>query len=207
MLLQKNTFLIKTALLFIATYFVFIIVWMALKNPYGHLIAKVASSIVSLTKDVKVTDFKVHKESATITLSPERFKAIEEITIGVKVSAYTFNVPLTFAIMIAFYPALLRKFNNVEKHKKKRTQFLKFYLNAFFILLAIHLSYIYSLESVKMAELMVLRGYESPQSMSFVFTQSLWLIVDNMFIRYEPFIVGMYLYIRFFFPVHLAKSN
>ncbi|MCI4626083.1 MAG: hypothetical protein L3V56_09000 [Candidatus Magnetoovum sp. WYHC-5] len=193
-----NKFIIVCVFAF--SYVLFILFWISIKNGYGHFIAKTATFIAYQTKDIRLVSFATDGESSIITIAPGRFNAIEELTIDVKVSGFTFNTPLTFAIVAAFYPIILSisKCDEAAAHLPtgRFSKFSQFLVNASGILIIIHLLYIYSLIGFRADELMVARGYKNPDNIGFIFMQFLWLIADNMLIRFEPFIIGMYLYLK-----------
>ena len=108
------------------------------------------------------------------------------IEIVVKTSVYTFNTPLSVAIMACFYPYL----------RSRHRRLYRVYLEALLLLLLVHLLYVFSLEGESVRSGMVRLGYKSREFMSIFFWQFLWQFTDNMIVRFEPFLLGAYLYLR-----------
>ena len=100
-------------------------------------------------------------------------------TVDVPISNYTFNAPLTFAIMAAFFPFLKRKW---------------IYLEAILILIAVHFLFVFSLEGEKLSVALHTQGYAKSGTASQIFWEFLWGFLDNMVVRFEPFLIGAYLY-------------
>lgn len=178
--LLKNT-AVKSALLFIASYIFFLPAWVVVKDHYGRTLTGVAAYFITSVKEVDLHETAVRKDVITVSFIPKRHRANIIIDIDVVTSSYTFNAPLSFAIMAAFYPYL----------KKKRV-----YLEALMILLSVHVLYIFSSEGEKLTSLLVANGYEEAGRFKAAFWQFLWGFVDNMVIRFEPFLLGAYLYFR-----------
>ena len=100
-----------------------------------------------------------------------------------KTSSYTFNAPLTFAIMTAMYQFI---------SNRKRA-----YGEALLILLSVHLLYVFSSEAKMLTDVLTERGLEKTSIPRIFFYQLLWGFTDNMVIRFEPFLIGFYMFIRF----------
>ncbi len=83
--------------------------------------------------------------------------------------------------MAAFYPYVRRK---------------RVYMEALAILFTVHIMYVFSSEGEKLTTLMVQGGFEETSMSKDMFWQFLWGFVDNMVIRFEPFLLGAYLYFR-----------
>jgi hypothetical protein len=101
----------------------------------------------------------------------------------VKTSFYTFNVPLTLSIMVILYPILRKK--------------LRAYGEALMLLFSAHLLYVFSLEANELTNAFIMRGYEFENMRSLIFYQFLWGFTDNMVIRFEPYLIGIYLFLRY----------
>ncbi|MCZ6790946.1 MAG: hypothetical protein O7C70_04030, partial [Candidatus Dadabacteria bacterium] len=101
-------------------------------------------------------------------------------TIDIPISNYTFNAPLTFAIMAAFYPFIKSKW---------------LYLEALIILVFVHLLFVFSLEGQKVTAVLAAQGFENPGNVTHIFWEFLWGFVNNMVVRFEPFLIGAYLFL------------
>ena len=71
------------------------------------------------------------------------------------------------------------------------------YAEAILILLAVHLLYVFSLELKTLTEILIQRGIAKESAPQLVLSQFLWSFTDNMVIRFEPFLIGFYMFMRF----------
>ncbi|MGB2692057.1 MAG: hypothetical protein WBB48_05685 [Thermodesulfobacteriota bacterium] len=149
---------------------------------YGELIAQIATYIITFIKDVQIIEIIRNNENISIGLIPANTGLTEVIktTIDVSTSNYAFNVPLSLAIMAAFYPFLQSKW---------------IYLEALAILIIVHILFVFSLEGYRLTQILTLHGYEEPNSVTQIFWEFLWGFVDNMVVRFEPFLIGAYLFL------------
>lgn len=181
--LQHKGRILKTILIFIVSYLIFLVLWIQVEGYYVYAVTYIASGLVTNIKDVKFEEMGVSKDIIQSTFSPLRHKSDILIDIPVKVSSYTFNSPLTFAIMASLYPFIRRR---------KRA-----YAEAVLIIFAVHLLYVSSLELKDLSEIFMDRGIEAMSKQCMFGYQFMWGFVDNMVIRFEPFLIGFYLYMRF----------
>jgi len=172
---------VRSAMIFVISYALFLVLWIGIKDNYSRALTGVATYFITAVKDVDLHETTVKKDVITVSFIPKRHRANVIIDIDVVASSYTFNAPLSFAIMAAFYPFL----------KKKRV-----YIEVLSILLIVHILYVFSSEGEKLTGLMVDRGYEETGKLKTAFWQFFWGFVDNMMIRFEPFLLGAYLYFR-----------
>lgn len=189
-----NSTVLKAALIFVLSYFVFLAVWLVIKGYYGMAVTSIASYAVTLFKNVDIVEILRNKDIVSVGFIPEKYGVtILKTTIDVPISNYTFNAPLTFAIMAAFYPYL----------KSKRI-----YLEALLIMVIVHLLFVFSLEGEKLTVYLAAQGYEKPGAVTRIFWEFLWGFVDNMVVRFEPFLIGAYLYLfRNRKPIRIKKSK
>lgn len=192
--LPKGRFL-APVLVFIIAYLLSLFFWIQIKDGYGFLITRISSLGLESVKDVKVEDIKKKDGEYVVTISPERFKSMLVVDIPVKTSTYTFNAPLTFSIIAAFFLPLRRRFTE-QGRKDVSTRILRIYLEAIGILILVHILFVFSLEGERLTGIMMSRGYEDVGVLKLGFWQFLWGFVDNMVIRFEPFLIGAYLYFR-----------
>jgi hypothetical protein len=178
--------LLKAGLVFLVSYLAFLTVWIKAKDYYARGVTTVASYLVSTLKDVEVIGIKQKGDIIVVSFLPQRYKSRIGIDIDVKTSVYTFNTPLSLAIMAAMFSYLRRK------HKR----LMRVYIEGLCILGAVHLVYVFSMEGESITRVMMLKGYEKQSIISIFFWQFLWQFTDNMIIRFEPFLLGAYLYLR-----------
>ena len=124
--------LLKASLIFVVSYVIFLILWLGVKGYYGMAITTIASHAISLFKDVDIVSIMRNKDIVSVGFIPQKYGVtLLETTIDVPISNYTFNAPLTLAIMAAFFPFLKRKW---------------IYLEALLILVFVHFLFVFSLE-------------------------------------------------------------
>jgi len=175
-----NPAVLKAVLIFVAAYFVFLAIWLLVKSYYGLFISTIASYAITVVKNVEIVEIIRNKDIVTVGFIPQKFGVtILKTAIDVPTSNYAFNVPLTLAIMAAFYPFLKRK---------------RIYLEAVVILVIVHFLYVFSLEGQKLTLYLEAQGYEKTGTATQIFWEFLWGFVDNMVVRFEPFLIGAYLY-------------
>ena len=145
-------------------------------------ITTIASYLVSLVKGLDITEIVRNKDIISVGFITNKYGLTQVIktTIDIPISNYTFNVPLTFAIMAAFYPFIKSKW---------------LYLKALIILVVVHFLYVFTLEGQKLTAVMAAQGIENPGSVTIIFWEFLWGFVDNMVVRFEPFLIGAYLFL------------
>ena len=174
---------IKTVLVFLVSYMLFLMLWIQIKDYYGRGVTFTASKLTAGIKDVKFEEMTAERDVTQATFSPRGRGSNILIDITVKTSSYAFNAPLTFAIMAVMYQFIRRR---------KRA-----YGEALLILLSVHLLYVFSLEAKVLTDMLVDRGLENTSIPRIFFYQFLWSFTDNMIIRFEPFLIGFYMFIRF----------
>ena len=165
-------------LIFLAAYLVSLALWVRVEGYYGHVIADTASRMVAAVKDVKLEGVADKDGLMRATFSCLR-DPNTLIDIRVKTSTYTFNVPLTFAIISALFPVIRRR--------------ARAYSEALMILIGIHLVFFLSLELQELTETLIRLGVEPKSVAKLVAYQFLYGFTDNMVIRFEPFLIGFYL--------------
>jgi hypothetical protein len=172
----------RAVVIFLIAYAVFLVSWIQVKDYYGTAVTVTASKLLTLTANVAYDGSARSGDDIVATFSPlSRREMLIDIT--VPTSSYTFNAPLTFAFMAALWLFL-------EKRGKAYSQ-------ALLILLGIHLLYVFSFETKTLTDVLVHKGTEQRHVFRLFFSQFLWSFTDNMVIRFEPFLIGFYMYIRF----------
>lgn len=186
-----NPALFKAALIFVISYLLFLAVWLVIKGYYGIVLTSVASYAIALIKNVDIVELVINGDIITVGFIPKKYGVtILKTGLDIPISNYTFNAPLTFAIMAAFYPFVKRKW---------------IYLEAVLILVIVHFLFVFSLEGQKLTAALESQGYEKSGTATHIFWEFLWGFVDNMVVRFEPFLIGAYLY--FFRDKKSAKGR
>ncbi len=177
-----KSIIIKAAIIFAVSYGVFFLIWLSISGYYGMAITTIASYLVSIVKGLDITEIVRNKDVISVGFIPDKHGLTQVIktTLDIPTSNYAFNVPLTLAIMAAFFPFL----------KSKRI-----YIEALAILVIVHLLFVFSLEGQKVTSVLAAQGFENPGSVTIFFWEFLWGFVDNMVVRFEPFLIGAYLFL------------
>lgn len=185
--LKKQTrrrVILAAILIFLSSYFIFLMLWIQVKNGYGSIMTLVVSEAIPFVLDVQFEEIKGKEDLILATFSRDISRhATMLIDIPIKTSSYTFNVPLTFAIMAALFPFIQRRW--------------RAYAEAVWILLGVHLLYLYSLEAHRLILFFASRGIPFVSNTCLFCHQFFWEFTNNMVIRFEPFLIGFYMYIRF----------
>jgi hypothetical protein len=156
--------------------------WIPAKDHYSKAVVFVSSKLAAGLKSAKFEELAAEHDLLQVTFSPLAMKSML-VDITVKTSSYTFNAPLTFAIMSALYFYLTKR--------------ARAYAEALLMLFLVHFLYVFSLEAKELTEVFASRGIGTIGSPSMIFYQFLWSFTDNMIIRFEPFLIGFYMYMRF----------
>ncbi len=183
--LQLNkTIIIKTAIIFIVAYCISLAIWLLLpvQNYYGLVITKLASNLISIIKGVDIVEIIKNADIVTVDFIAAKFgtSKVLSATIDIPTGNYAFNFPLTLAIMAAFYPYIKSKW---------------LYLEALVLLIIIHFLFVFSLEGQKITAVLNEQGFQEAGTATIIFWEFLWGFVDNMVVRFEPFLIGAYLFL------------
>jgi hypothetical protein len=173
----------RTVLVFLTVYFVSLLVWLPIKDGYGYMITAIASKLAAGLSDAKVEEISSAKGVVEVTFIPFGKRSDILVDIPVKTSSYTFNMPLTAGIMAALYSFIVRK--------------ARAYSEALAMLFCVHLLYVFSLEAKELTEVFMKEGLSVSSVPLIAAYQFLWGFVDNMMIRFEPFLIGFYVFLRF----------
>ena len=178
---SKGTAL-RAIIIFLVAYPLFLVSWIQIKDYYGTAVTVTASKLLTLVTDVTYEGSARDGDTIEVTFSPLSRREML-VDIPVKTSSYTFNAPLTFALMATLWLFI----------KKRR----RAYAEALLILLCVHFLYVFSLEAKSLADTLIQRGAAKENVFRLFFTQFFWSFTDNMVIRFEPFLIGFYMFIRF----------
>ncbi|MGH7884834.1 MAG: hypothetical protein ACRENO_03965, partial [Thermodesulfobacteriota bacterium] len=105
-----------------------------------------------------------------------------QTTFTLPVSSFTYNSPLTFAIIFTFIPFLKKKRHIVE---------------AFFILAIIHFVFLFLFFGEKITVTLVDLKISEAKSVGVFIWEFIWGFWDNLVMRFEPFLVGAYLFFSY----------
>jgi hypothetical protein len=187
--------LLFSLLMFVVSYVIFLMVWINIKDYYGRAVLTVASYATAEIRNIEYVDMKLKENGETaaeffISRKGKRFF----VDMNFDFLKFTYNAPLTFAIMAAL-------FLFIKKH-------VRAYGEAAAILFLIHFSYMFTSEAGRIAYMLARNNLESASEFGLFIWQYLWGFIDAMFIRFEPFLIGFYLYARYSAsPLFRAKKG
>ncbi len=181
-ILHKPT-VITTIFSFLTSFAIFLTLLTYVKSQYSYTLTYISSEIASKIKDVKLmkviengTDFLLVNFISLKEISPVIFQA--------KINTiFTFTLPITLAIFVALLPYLEKR--------------IRATIEVIIILISIHILYIVSHELYELTKFLIYREIEQPRKFPFYFYQYLSVFAKAMIIRFEPFLVGLYIYLRF----------
>lgn len=180
---QLRKRLIKVSLTFLVAFVVTLLIWIAVGKFYGYVITSISAHAIAPAKNLKLDLVKFsEKDKNSISTYFRTRKALTK-NIGliqdVNYGHFTFNIPLTVGIIAAFIPFI----------RKKRV-----YIEIAILLISIHILYVFFLEGLKLSEALLRSGYEKPNEAKLVFWQFSEGFIKSMVLRFEPFLIGAYLY-------------
>lgn len=169
------------ALLFVVSYAISLLIWSWIKDVYGLGIFKLSANFITYIHDVSLKSVGKTGEilKAVFILKPFSFKDTVQTTFTIPISTFTYNSPLTFAIIFSFIPFIARKRHLAE---------------AFIILFIIHLIFLFLFFGEKITIALVELGVLKSDSVKVFIWEFIWGFWDNLVMRFEPFLVGAYLF-------------
>lgn len=173
---------LKVVLIFLVSYTISLLLWIQVKDAYCYTIALVTSKIVGGLKSAKLEDIIVEKGLVDATFRPLEKEGDVLAHVSIPTN-YTFNAPLTVAILASLYLFIARR--------------RRAYAEAFLILLGVHFLYVFSFEMKQLTEAFMKMGVQKMNEPVAYTYQFLWVFTRSMIIRFEPFLIGFYMYMRF----------
>jgi len=175
--------ILKTVIIFILSYCIFLILWIQVKDYYGYGMTMTASKIIAGLKDLEIDAVDQNDERVQVTFTPYRINRDVLIDIPVRTNTYTFNSPLTLAIMSSLFLFIQKR--------------LRAYGEAVILLLIVHLLFIVTFELKELTTVLMKMKLETVSQLRIFIYEFFWGFTDNMVIRFEPFLIGFYLFVRF----------
>jgi hypothetical protein len=157
--------------------------WLSIEDSYGKSVLYIASKSTAMVKDVSFEGIKIKKDGYIETQFLIRYQKGIRTIMKFNFSSFTYNAPLTFAIMAA-----LSLF--IKNHKRAYTE-------ALLILFLIHCFYVFTSEGGNLTNFMAKNRIKDASELQLFAWQYIWGFLDIMVIRFEPFLIGIYLYLRF----------
>lgn len=187
-MIYPKTRIILFILSFCVSFLLLTVLWIPVEPLYGKFIAAISSEISALMMKATVKKiFLKGKEIKAIFTFPYliyhkgQYQSVST-EVYLKISRFTFNVPLTFSLILSLF--ILVKW-------KKRTL-----LEAILILIAIHVSFVFLYFCLYTTYSMIKAGITTPNATKQTLLEFLWSFTDNMIIRFEPFLLSAYIVIR-----------
>jgi uncharacterized membrane protein (Fun14 family) len=174
---------IRLVVIFLGVYVLSLLIWLPVKKHYGYAMTLVSSKLVAGLKDAKLEEITREKDMVQATFSPLGTRSDMLVDITIKTSSYTFNTPLTAGILAALYPFIMRR--------------RRAYAEAVVMLLTVHFLYVFFLEAKELTDVFTAQGVEAKNNLALAIYQFAWSFTDNMAIRFEPFLIGFYVFLRF----------
>jgi ABC-type Fe3+-siderophore transport system permease subunit len=189
--INKSTVL-KVVSIFLVSYVIALFLWIQARDTYCYTVALVTSKIVGGLNSARLEDIITDRDMVVVTFRP--FVSGRDVLAHISIPTnYTFNAPLTIAIMASMYLFITRR--------------RRAYTEALLILLGVHFLYVFSFEMKDVTEAfmnMGIRRMNKPVAYTYQF---LWVFTRSMIIRFEPFLIGFYMYFRFSPRFSRAKQS
>ncbi len=188
-MLQKNYHKVffKSVTLFLVLYLLFLISWIEIKGFYGCVVSRIATDALVALCNVKFKSIQCSGEKSQVVVISSGFVkdrlADLEVNFPIRVSVYSFNVPLTLACVVCFLV--------LSGHFRVRLIF-----EVALILIATHVMYVFIFEKLHLMYAEHKAGMASLGGARQIVWELLWAFWDNLLIRFEPFIAVVYLFLR-----------
>ncbi len=170
---------------FFLAYPFFLVLWLQVKPFYGAALTGAGVRLAAFTRDAHLKSLEFGEEEAKVVLSKSiatpRGMADVDLDLQVPVSSYSFNVPLTLSLMVSMW--FLVRWRPLHG------------ILSLLILVAVHLLYVYSYASLFSMSGMEKAGLVDFSGHERLFWEFLWGFTDNLLIRFEPFLVSVYLWL------------
>ena len=180
---QLRKRLVNISLVFIAAFVLSLALWLFVGKYYGYVITSISAHAIAPVKNLQLDlvkfDTKDKNNISTYFRTQKPLSKNIGLLQNVNFGHFTFNVPLTIGIIAAFFPFI----------RKKRV-----YIEVTVLVVTIHILYVFFLEGLKLTEALLRTGYEKPNEVKLVFWQFSEGFLKSMVLRFEPFLIGAYLY-------------
>ena len=193
---RKNRTVLAVAVFFLA-YLLLLFTWVHVKPYYGNFLAHIGAQLSAWTTGARLSQVSQDKEIADISFL---YYAVTDtgsgdvmLNVKISVSNYSFNVPLTFALIAGLFVVFRWSAGSI--------------LESCLILMAIHLGYIYFYCTLQIYYQLAVAHIMAPPKWIQFLLQFLWGFTDNLIIRFEPFLIAVYLWLSQMLRVRAAASD
>jgi len=180
---QLRRKLLGLAGIFVAAYMLTLVLWLFVGKYYGYAITSISAHAIAPVKHIQLDmvkfDEKDKNNISTYFRTVKQFSKNIGMVQNVNYGYFTFNIPITIGILAAFFPFI----------RKKRV-----YIEVFVLLVSLHIIFVFFFEGLKLSEALMKNGYEKPNEAKIVFWQFSEGFLKSMVLRFEPFLIGAYLY-------------
>jgi hypothetical protein len=193
---RRNKILPAVAVFFVS-YLLLLFLWLHIKPYYGNFLAHVGAQLAAWTTGARLSEVAQASEVADISFL---YYAVTGegsgdvmLKVRISVSNYSFNVPLTFALIAGLFvifrwaPATI--------------------LESCLILMGVHLAYIYFFCTLQIHYQLAMGHIAAPAKWVQFLLQFLWGFTDNLIIRFEPFLIAVYLWLRQMLHTRTAAAS
>ncbi|NIS09716.1 MAG: hypothetical protein GWO07_13370 [Candidatus Dadabacteria bacterium] len=175
--------LVRLSLIFVAGYVLSLVLWLFIGKYYGYVITSISAYAIAPVKNIQLDKVEFDKKDknniSTYFRTLKQFSKNIGMRQDVNYGHFTFNIPITIGILAAFFPFI----------RKKRV-----FVEVTVLLISIHIIYVFFLEGLKLSEALLRTGYEKPNEAKLIFWQYSEGFLKSMVLRFEPFLIGAYLY-------------
>ncbi len=185
-------------MIFIFALILFLFVWMKIGDYYGLAVTGVGAWTAAFFKEVSVVKQEqsgkyaiigflkkktVSGADVSINKNKDNGKTDDYILLQARINLFyfTFNTPLTLALIAAFYPFLSKKTVS---------------LDVLLMLIFIHMAYTFSMIYKELTLQLETFGYEEISFTKVLLWRSLSGFLHKMVLRFEPFLLGLYMYLK-----------
>jgi hypothetical protein len=178
--------ILPACLVFASAYFLFLLMWIQIKPYYGSFLTYLGAHLAGATAGLELDKINHDRDVARITYARTVMSKgnVGEVLLDLRVSVsnYSFNVPLSFAMAAGLFVFFKWRWRYIIE------------ISVFLIL--VHILYIYSYCTLNGFKELSKAGLEDPSAAVQFLLQFIWAFTDNMVIRFEPFLVAAYLWLR-----------
>ncbi len=184
--MQLKNRLILAILAFLVTYAFMVFLWLYLKAFYGIVVTNIAAHIAAFVTGSLVDNISVYDEKIVCKFLYQaltvRGPANLHFDATLYVSKYSYNVPLTVAMVASLLPIIKWR--------------LRFVLEALTLVFFIHLGYVFFYCVLQIYYALVSAGIKQVWRPEQFFWEFSWTFINAMIIRFEPFLIGAFLWFR-----------
>ncbi|MBV6340459.1 hypothetical protein [Candidatus Magnetobacterium casense] len=178
---------LRTVSMFLVSFLLLLPVWIWLKNYYATGLTHISLTLASLTVG-GINFIKIDTENgmAKSTFEPVRYVYKKRFHLSTNTFAYTYNMPLTMAIVVTLLP-----------HIRKRGRVV---VESLFLVVFIHLCYLYFGGVFYLVDYLIKAGIYTTDTLGMFLLgidKLLYEFLEAMILRFEPFLMAIYIYSRF----------